>query len=69
MFSVYYLHGHFGLSFGNLKLLFKRDKSLLCKYYHEIKNINPENPNDKGMLRYRDKFDLLVTDFTLKQKQ
>ena len=68
MFGVYYLHGHFGISFGELNMLYKRDKALLCRYFHIVKSLKRNEPSEKALLKYRDKFDLLVTDFTINNK-
>lgn len=59
MFVVYYLHQSFFISFGDLSYLLKRDKSLLYKYYSEIKNLTEE----KTLIQYKNKFDLLVSDY------
>ncbi len=67
MFGIYYLHGHFGISFGDLQKLYKRDKGLLCRYYHEIKTLEKGKAEDAARLRYRDKLDLLVTEFSISQ--
>ena len=65
MFGVYYLHGNFGISFGDLKKLYQRDKGLLCRYFHEIKNLKNDDPSAKGLIKYRDRFDLLVSEFKI----
>jgi hypothetical protein len=64
-FSIFYLHESFGFSFSNLKLIFKRDKSLLCRSVKEIKGMVSENP---VIEKVKNKFDLLITDFKLKNE-
>ena len=68
MFGVYYLHGFFKISFGDLQKLYKRDKGLLCRYFHQLKNLSPQKLSDKALIRYRDRFDLLVSDFIINNK-
>ena len=65
MFGVYYLHGSFQISFGDLEKIYKRNKGLLCRYYHQIKKLSHSNSDQKTMVKYRDKFDLIITDFTI----
>jgi hypothetical protein len=62
-FSIYYLYDAFEFSFTDLKILFKRDKSLLSRSTKEIKEMIATNTN---ILQAKQKFDLLVTDFKLK---
>jgi hypothetical protein len=62
-FSIYYLYEVFDFSFGDLKMLFKRDKSLLSRSTKEIRDMLQENDVIKNT---KNKFDLLVTDFKLK---
>jgi hypothetical protein len=62
-FSIYYLYEVFGFTFGDLKVLFKRDKSLLSRSTKEIREMIKTNMNIKMT---KSKFDLLVTDFKLK---
>lgn len=62
-FSIYYLYEVFDFSFSDLKMFFKRDKSLLSRSTKEIKELIESNQNIKGT---KNKFDLLVTDFKLK---
>jgi archaeosine-15-forming tRNA-guanine transglycosylase len=62
-FSIYYLYEVFDFSFGDLKMLFKRDKSLLSRSTKEIKQMIEDNPNIKTT---KNNFDLLITDFKLK---
>lgn len=61
-FSIYYLYEVFDFSFTDLKLFFKRDKSLLSRSAKEIKELSAENETIKNI---KNKFDLLVTDFKL----
>jgi len=61
MFVVYYLHQSFFISFGDLSYLIKRDKSLLYKYYSEIKNLTQE----ETLIQYKNKFDLLVSEYNI----
>lgn len=65
MFGVYYLHGNFGISFGDLSKLYQRDKGLLCRYFHEIKNLKNNDPSAKGLIKYRDKFDIMVSEYKI----
>lgn len=62
-FSIYYLYEVFDFSFGDLKMLFKRDKSLLSRSTKEIREMLQDNDVIKNT---KNKFDLLVTDFKLK---
>lgn len=62
-FSIYYLYDAFEFSFTDLKILFKRDKSLLSRSTKEIKEMVASNQN---ILQAKQKFDLLITDFKLK---
>jgi hypothetical protein len=62
-FSIYYLYEVFDFSFGDLKMLFKRDKSLLSRSTKEIKQMIQDNQNIKTT---KNNFDLLITDFKLK---
>jgi hypothetical protein len=62
-FSIYYLYEVFDFSFTDLKMFFKRDKSLLSRSTKEIKELIETSNNIKIA---KNKFDLLVTDFKLK---
>ena len=62
-FSIYYLYEVFDFSFSDLKMFFKRDKSLLSRSTKEIKELIDTNVNIKTT---KNKFDLLTTDFKLK---
>lgn len=62
-FSIYYLYEVFDFSFGDLKMLFKRDKSLLSRSTKEIRDMLLSNDVINNT---KNKFDLLVTDFKLK---
>jgi hypothetical protein len=64
-FSIFYLYETFQFSFSDLKLLFKRDKSLLSRFNKEIKELSKSNPTIKSI---KNKFDLLITDFKLQNK-
>lgn len=61
-FSIYYLYESFNFSFTELKLFFKRDKSLLSRFNKEIKELSKTNDVIKKTMN---KFDLLITDFKL----
>jgi hypothetical protein len=62
-FSIYYLYEVFDFSFGDLKMIFKRDKSLLSRSTKEIREMIGTNQNIESV---KNKFDLLITDFKLK---
>jgi hypothetical protein len=62
-FSIYYLYEVFDISFGDLKLIFKRDKSLLSRSAKEIREMIKTNPS---ILNVKNRFDLLITDFKIK---
>jgi hypothetical protein len=62
-FSIYYLYEIFDISFGDLKMIFKRDKSLLSRSTKELKEMMLRSENIKEV---KNRFDLLVTDFKLK---
>ena len=62
-FSIFYLYDAFEFSFTDLKMLFKRDKSLLSRSTKEIKQMVVNNSN---VQQTKNKFDLLITDFKLK---
>lgn len=62
-FSIFYLYEAFEFSFTELKMLFKRDKSLLSRSTKEIKDMVVNNSN---VQQTKNKFDLLITDFKLK---
>jgi hypothetical protein len=62
-FSIFYLYDAFEFSFTDLKMLFKRDKSLLSRSTKEIKEMVVNNSN---VQQTKNKFDLLITDFKLK---
>ena len=61
-FSIYYLYEVFDFTFSELKLFFKRDKSLLSRFNKEIKELIKTNDVIKSTMN---KFDLLITDFKL----
>jgi hypothetical protein len=62
-FAIYYLYEVFDFSFGDLKMIFKRDKSLLSRSTKDIKMLVETNVN---IMKVKNKFDLLTTDFKLK---
>jgi hypothetical protein len=62
-FSIYYLYEVFDFSFGDLKMIFKRDKSLLSRSTKEIKEMIL---NNSAISNVKNRFDLLITDFKLK---
>jgi len=62
-FAIYYLYEVFDFSFGDLKMIFKRDKSLLSRSTKDIKHLVETNAN---IMKVKNKFDLLTTDFKLK---
>jgi len=62
-FSIHYLYEVFGFSFGELKLFFKRDKALLSRSNKELKQMSDSNSAVKNI---KNKFDLIITDFKLK---
>lgn len=62
-FSIYYLYEVFDFSFGDLKMIFKRDKSLLSRSTKEIKEMIVDN---NAIANVKNRFDLLITDFKLK---
>lgn len=62
-FSIYYLYEVFDISFGDLKLIFKRDKSLLSRSAKEIREMIKTNPS---IINVKNRFDLLITDFKIK---
>lgn len=61
-FSVYYLYEVFDISFGDLKMIFKRDKSLLSRSTKEIRELISSNATINNV---KNRFDLLITDFKL----
>tara|TARA_R110000868_G_scaffold101361_3_gene279069 strand:+ start:1711 stop:2142 length:432 start_codon:yes stop_codon:yes gene_type:complete len=62
-FATYYLYEHFEISFNELQVLFKRDKSLLSRMNRELKS---KMDNEDGTTKIKNKFDFLVTEFKLK---
>jgi hypothetical protein len=61
-FAIYYLYDVFKFSFGDLKIFFKRDKSLLSRSAQEIRDLQ-----DKDSLNTtKKKFDILVSEFKIK---
>lgn len=61
-FSIYYLYDVFKISFGDLKMVFKRDKSLLSRSAKEMREMLITNENIKNT---KNKLDILVTDFKI----
>lgn len=64
-FATYYLYEHFDISFNELQVLFKRDKSLLSRMNREIKG---KMDDDEGTIKIKNKFDFLVTEYKLKNE-
>lgn len=64
-FSIYYLYEVFDFTYGDLKLFFKRDKSLLSRSNKELKRMIDDNPTINNL---KEKFDILITDFKLKNE-
>lgn len=62
-FSVFYLYKIFDLSFTDLHLIFKRDKSLLSRSVKEVKELAEK---DESVLSIKHKFDILIADFRIK---
>jgi hypothetical protein len=62
-FATYYLYEHFDISYNELQVLFKRDKSLLSRMNRELKEKMKE---DDYSIKIKNKFDFLVTEFKLK---
>jgi hypothetical protein len=64
-FAIYYLYEVFDISFGDLKMVFKRDKSLLSRSTKEMREMIVIN---KSVCDVKNRFDLLITDFKLKNR-
>jgi hypothetical protein len=62
-FCIYYLYEVFEISFGDLKLIFKRDKSLLSRSTKEMRLMVVDNTSVNNI---KNRFDLLITDFKIK---
>jgi hypothetical protein len=62
-FCIYYLYEVFEISFGDLKLIFKRDKSLLSRSTKEMRVMVAENESVNNI---KNRFDIIVTDFKIK---
>lgn len=62
-FATYYLYEHFDISYNELQVLFKRDKSLLSRMNRELKE---KMKDDDGTIKIKNKFDFLVTEYKLK---
>jgi len=62
-FCIYYLYEVFEISFGDLKLIFKRDKSLLSRSTKEMRLMVVDNTSVSNI---KNRFDLLITDFKIK---
>ena len=61
-FAIFYLYDSFQISLGTLKLIFKRDKSLLSRSNKQMKSLFE---NDKYVIDLKNKFDLMITDFKI----
>ena len=61
-FAIFYLYDSFQISLGTLKLIFKRDKSLLSRSNKQMKSFFE---NDKYVIDLKNKFDLMITDFKI----
>lgn len=64
-FAIYYLYDVFDISFGDLKLVFKRHKSLLSRSAKEMRGMIETNNHVSNL---KNRFDLMVTDFKLKNE-
>jgi hypothetical protein len=62
-FSIYYLYDIFDISFGDLKQVFKRHKSLLSRSAKEMRNMISTNEH---ISKLNNRFDIMITDFKLK---
>ena len=62
-FSIYYLYDVFDISFGDLKFVFKRHKSLLSRSAKEIRQLIKD---DAYTANLKNRFDIMVTDFKIK---
>ena len=62
-FATYYLYEHFDISYNELQILFKRDKSLLSRMNRELKD---KMDNDENTITIKNKFDFLITEYKLK---
>lgn len=64
-FSIYYLYDVFDISFGDLKQVFKRHKSLLSRSAKEMRQMIQENQHISNL---KNRFDIMVTDFKIKNE-
>jgi hypothetical protein len=62
-FALHYLYESFYISYNELQILFKRDKSLLSRMNRELKSTMETDENTK---KIKAKFDFLITEFKLK---
>ena len=61
-FAIYYLYEVFDFSYTDLKIFFRRDKSLLSRSTKELKKMFDENSNIQNI---KNKFDLLINEFKI----
>lgn len=55
---IYYLHNSFNMSFGDLKIIFKKDRALFFRYNElVIKGIKNKTEN---IIKLKNKFDLII---------
>lgn len=62
-FALHYLYESFDISYNELQILFKRDKSLLSRMNRELKT---SMQNDENTKKIKSKFDFLINEFKLK---
>lgn len=62
-FAIYFLYERFDISFGDLRQVFKRHKSLLSRNTKEMRAMIMENEHVKNLCN---RFDIMITDFKLK---
>jgi hypothetical protein len=65
---VFYIKNEFYYSYSDLKKIFNKDESALCRYNQSIENIpkNPKTDFDKKLSEYCKKLELLITKQKLK---
>lgn len=55
---IYYLHNSFNMSFGDLKIIFKKDRALFFRYNELVmKGIKNKTEN---IIKLKNKFDLII---------